>query len=249
MSIKRLCDVVLSFSALVALLPLLLPVMVVLRLTGEHYIFYVQQRIGLGGRPFGLLKFATMLRDSPKMGTGDITVSNDPRVLPFGRILRKTKINELPQLINVLKGDMSLIGPRPLTAKNFACYDDAVQEVIGRIRPGLSGAGSIVFRDEETMIAQGGVPPEEFYKRVIAPYKGQLEVWYVENRCLLLDCVLTGLTVWVVLFPRSTRCPMFLMNLQKQHQLQPSSWSEAISGEQRVLGPLQNVPILHKEVN
>ena len=112
---KRFFDIVLSGLAILCLSPLLIPVVIILKLTGEHYIFYTQERIGLGGKPFGLLKFATMLKNSPNMGAGDITTHNDPRVLPFGRILRKTKINELPQLFNIFLGDMSIIGPRPLT--------------------------------------------------------------------------------------------------------------------------------------
>ena len=135
----RLCDIVLALIALIILCPLLLPVVLVLRLTGEGEIFYVQERIGLSQRPFGLLKFATMLKNSPHMGTGTITVRNDPRVLPVGRILRKTKINELPQLLNVLAGDMSVIGPRPLTKNHFNHYSPELRDVIGSVRPGLSG--------------------------------------------------------------------------------------------------------------
>lgn len=197
----RLCDVVLSLFAIVVLSPLLVPVAIILKLTGEHHVFYMQERIGIGGKPFGLLKFATMLKDSPNIGTGDITIRNDPRVLPFGRILRKTKINELPQIINVLLGDMSIIGPRPLTSKNFNYYSDEVKEVIGRMRPGLSGAGSIVFHDEESMMADSGMPYEEFYKLHISPCKGALEVWYYQNQSLLLYLKLIALTTLVVIKP------------------------------------------------
>jgi lipopolysaccharide/colanic/teichoic acid biosynthesis glycosyltransferase len=204
MSLKRLCDIILSACALLVLSPLMVPIMVILRFTGEHYVFYGQPRVGRNGKLFMLLKFATMLKDSPNMGTGDITVLNDPRVLPVGRILRKTKINELPQLINVLKGDMSLIGPRPVTPKHFAYYGGTVKATIGRVRPGLSGVGSVVFRDEETMIAQSGLMPEELYQGGIAPCKGALEVWYVEHQSLALDLLLIGLTLWVVLSPGST---------------------------------------------
>ena len=142
-----------------------------------------------------------MLEDSPNIGTGDITIRNDPRVLPFGRILRKTKINELPQLINVLKGDMSIIGPRPLTPKNFNYYSDKVKDVVSRIRPGLSGIGSIVFCDEETMIANSGMSPQEFYRQCISSYKGDLEVWYYRNRGLILYFKLIILTILVVIRP------------------------------------------------
>jgi lipopolysaccharide/colanic/teichoic acid biosynthesis glycosyltransferase len=198
---KRLMDFVLSVCALVALLPLLLPVAVLLKLTGEHFIFYRQQRIGFGGKSFGLLKFATMVLDSPNLGTGDITVKNDPRVLPLGRILRKTKINELPQILNVLMGDMAVIGPRPLTPKNFEYYSQDTQDVIGKMRPGLSGVGSIVFRDEESLMENVEGSYEDFYRTRISPYKGELEIWYYKNQGLALDVKLILLTLWVVLDP------------------------------------------------
>src|SRR2546426_755943 len=111
--IKRSLDLILCLAALLALLPLFLVIVVVLSMTGEHEVFFRQRRIGYGNRSFGLWKFVTMMKDSPETGT--ITAANDPRILPVGRFLRKTKINELPQLINVLKGDMSIVGPRPLT--------------------------------------------------------------------------------------------------------------------------------------
>ena len=117
----RFFDIIFSSLALIIFLPIFTLVAVLLRFTGEGEVFYVQQRIGFNGREFGLLKFATMLKDSPNMLGGDITIKNDPRVLPIGRFLRLTKINELPQLINVISGSMSLIGPRPLTKKCFLC--------------------------------------------------------------------------------------------------------------------------------
>ncbi len=174
---KRFFDIILSGMAILVFSPLLLPVIIILKLTGEHYIFYTQERVGKGGKPFGLLKFATMLKDSPNMGSGDITEKNDPRVLPFGRFLRKTKINEMPQLFNIFLGDMSIIGPRPLTFRNFSYYSEAVQETINSLSPGLSGIGSIVFRDEESILAKSGMDYTEFYKQKIAPYKGALECW------------------------------------------------------------------------
>lgn len=198
---KRLLDILLSFIALLLLSPLLVPIMIILKLTGEHYIFYTHQRIGRGGKPFGLLKFATMLKASPNMGTGDITIRNDPRVLPFGRILRKTKINELPQIINVLKGDMSIIGPRPVTPNHCNFYSGEIKEIIGRMRPGLSGVGSIVFRDEETLVSVSGMPSQEFYKQHISPYKGKLEAWYYEHKSFFLDLKLIALTVLVIFRP------------------------------------------------
>ena len=123
-----------------------------------------------------------MLKNSMNMGTGSITLQNDPRVTKIGSFLRKTKINELPQIINILKGDISLVGPRPLVAKTFNAYNDEVQSKIYNVKPGLTGIGSIVFRDEESIIsAVKDEDPHEFYKRVIAPYKGELEMWYQKH--------------------------------------------------------------------
>lgn len=193
----------LSGFAILVLSPLLIPVIIILKLSGEHYIFYSQERIGKNARPFGLLKFATMLKDSPNMGTGEITTRNDPRVLPFGAFLRKTKINELPQLFNILLGDMSIIGPRPVTAKHFSYYAPDVQEQIGRMLPGLSGIGSVIFRDEETIMAKSGMDYTECYRIRIAPYKGELELWYLNHKNLWVDFLIIFVTAWVVVFPSS----------------------------------------------
>ncbi len=200
---KRLLDILISFFSLAVFLPFGLPIALILRLTGEGEIFFIQQRVGLNGRLFGLIKFATMLKASPSMGPGDITVHNDPRVLAFGRILRKTKINEVPQLINVLKGDMSIVGPRPQTPRYFALFPDHVRKGIIDLRPGLTGLGSIVFRDEEGMAGRSGMDQVEFHRNVIAPHKGELELWYKSHQSMWLDLKLIFLTAWVILFPNS----------------------------------------------
>ena len=199
---QRLLDILLSGLALLVLSPLLLPIALVLRLTGEGEVFYVQQRVGRGGQPFGLYKFATMLKNSPNLGTGTVTVKNDPRVLPLGRLLRKTKINELPQLLNIFKGDMSLIGPRPQTQRCFDAFPARSQAEIIKVRPGLSGIGSIVFRDEEELM-HASKDPERFYDQVIMPYKGALEEWYVAHQGLWTYLAAIFVTAWVVLFPAS----------------------------------------------
>lgn len=199
---SRLFDLLLSAAALFVLSPLLLPVMIVLRLTGEGEVFFVQQRVGLNGRRFGLLKFATMLKNSPNMGTGTVTLKDDPRILPVGHFLRKTKINELPQLLNILAGDMSVIGPRPQAERCFSAFPPQVQEQIVKVRPGLSGIGSIVFRDEEQLL-HGEQDQVAFYDQVIAPYKGELENWYIANQGIVVYFLLIFATVWVVLFPKS----------------------------------------------
>lgn len=199
----RLLDLILSTIAIVGLIPLLLPLSLILRFTGEGKVFFRQKRIGRGEKTFNLLKFATMLEDSPNLPGGDITSGDDPRVLPVGKFLRKTKINELPQLINILMGEISVIGPRPLTPKNFEMYNRDIQKMISKVRPGLSGIGSIVFRDEESVIAASGKDPLVFYEKDISPYKGKLESWFVENRSFYLYIFLILITGLVVVFPKS----------------------------------------------
>ena len=201
---KRLCDILIALIALLILSPFFIVIIVALAATGEHEVFYRQTRIGAGYKTFGIWKFATMLKDSPNIGTGSLTVRGDPRVTVVGRFLRATKINELPQLINVLTGEMSLVGPRPQMKVDFDLYPPDVRDAIYSVPPGVTGIGSIVFRDEELLLSRPGVEPREFYVDKIAPYKGALELWYVSHRSLALDARLVLLTAWVVLRPEST---------------------------------------------
>jgi lipopolysaccharide/colanic/teichoic acid biosynthesis glycosyltransferase len=200
---QRIFDILFSGLALVVLAPLLVPVVLILRFTGEGEIFFGQERVGRGGEPFRLLKFATMLKDSPNIGTGTITTRDDPRVLPFGKFLRSTKINELPQLLNVLRGDMSVIGPRPQTRRCFDAFPGGYQAEIVKVRPGLSGAGAVAFRAEDRMMDDAD-SADRFYDEVIMPYKGALEAWYVRNADLTHYFALIGLTCWVIVFSSST---------------------------------------------
>jgi len=199
----RFFDIFFSALALVFLAPLLIPVMVILKLTGEGEIFYKQERVGQYGKKFGIWKFATMLKNSPNMQNAYITTHGDPRVLPFGRFLRKSKINELPQLINILVGDISLVGPRPQVEAHLEMYPkEHLQDVLS-IKPGLTGIASLFFRDEETMISRSSLEPKEFYRLYIAPYKTALELWYKEHQNLYTYFMLIALTAWSVLFSES----------------------------------------------
>lgn len=193
----RFLDVVLAGLASVVLLPLFGLVALVLRFTGEREVFYRQCRIGRGGREFRLLKFATMLKESPSIATGDLTVSGDPRVLPTGRFLRASKINELPQLFNVLKGDMSLIGPRPQTPAHFALIPVEFRAEILAVRPGLSGPAAILFRDEDAVLSRVA-DPVDYYARVIAPVKGRLDAAFAAHRSLSSYFLLICATALVV---------------------------------------------------
>lgn len=198
----RIMDVILSGLALLILCPLLLPLAAILRLTGEGEVFFVQKRVGRNGEYFGLYKFATMLKNSPNIGSGTVTLKDDPRVLPVGKFLRTTKINELPQLLNILLGDMSIVGPRPQTRRCFDAFPEQSQGAIMQVRPGLSGLGSIAFRGEEDMM-DASSDPDRFYDEVIMPYKGLLEEWYVANKSLAVYVKVIFVTTVVVLVPSS----------------------------------------------
>ena len=214
----RIIDVLLSLLALLVLLPLFIPIVIILLLTGEHKVFYLQTRVGYKNKDFKIIKFATMLSNSANMGSGSLTLKNDPRVLPFGTFLRKTKINELPQILNIIIGDLSIVGPRPQMQVDFEKYSDDVQNKIYNVRPGLTGIGSIIFRDEESLIsvASENENPHDFYKRVIAPYKGELEIWYHSHRSVFLDSQLIFMTAWAIVSPETRLYEKWFKDLPKR---------------------------------
>ncbi|MFN8307689.1 MAG: sugar transferase [Ferruginibacter sp.] len=199
--LKRIFDILIAGIALVLLSPILIPSIMILLVTGEREVFYFQKRIGYKNRPFDIWKFATMLKNSPNIGTGEITLRNDPRVTKFGKILRMTKVNELPQIINVFKGDMSIVGPRPLMEVSFKLYPEEVQRVIYNCKPGMTGIGSLIFRDEEKIVSEAADPKAMY--AAIYPYKGALELWYQKNASLYTDFMIIFLTAWSILFPEN----------------------------------------------
>ncbi|HOO03032.1 MAG TPA: sugar transferase [Rectinema sp.] len=205
MRLTRFFDIVLSFIAIVILLPFMIPIMIILKLTGEHHIFYRQPRVGKGGKDFYVFKFATMLKDSPNMPGGVLTQKNDPRILPFGRFLRKTKINELPQLVNILIGQMSFVGPRPQARKHYELYPAEVREAIDKFRPGLTGLASMIFRNESEILDKVGGDRDHFHDTVIAPYKGELELWYSHHCGWRSYFLLIALTIWVLFRPDDSK--------------------------------------------
>jgi lipopolysaccharide/colanic/teichoic acid biosynthesis glycosyltransferase len=194
---KRAFDIIVSGFALLVLSPFLLSLIIVLRLTGEGEVFYRQKRVGRAKRIFSIYKFATMLKNSPNLSGGDITIANDPRILRLGHFLRNTKINELPQLLNVLFGDMSVIGWRPTTPRLADLYPDNHWNALKDWRPGLSGIGSIVFRDEEKLLSHVA-DRLGIYQKVIVPYKSELELWYVSHQNFWLDMKLIYITALAI---------------------------------------------------
>ena len=201
--VKRFFDLFLAILAFILFSPVLLILILALLVTGEHEVFYPQNRIGYLNVPFKIIKFATMMKDSPNMGTGSITLRNDPRVTRVGRFLRKSKLNELPQIFNVLFGQMSMVGPRPQMKADFIKFPEHIQSSLYNVKPGITGIGSIIFRDEEKWISDAPGDKHEFYKNHIAPYKGELEIWYQEHLSLSTDFILIFLTVWVIVSPDS----------------------------------------------
>ncbi|HUM96496.1 MAG TPA: sugar transferase [Chitinophagaceae bacterium] len=214
--IKRFFDIIFSLLAIILLSPILIPVIILLLLTGEHEVFYRQDRVGYKNKIFKIWKFATMLKNSPNMGDGDITKRGDPRITPVGKFLRQSKINELPQLINIITGDMSFVGPRPLMKVGFDRYTDALKAKVYNVIPGLTGIGSIVFRDEELIITQSKLPPQETYRTIILPYKGALEVWYQQHRNFYTDFMILFLTAWYIVFPNSNLVHKVFPSLPKR---------------------------------
>lgn len=199
--IKRITDILIATIALILLSPIVIPSIIILFFTGEHRVFYFQKRMGYKNKLFNIWKFATMLKNSPNMGTGEITLRNDYRVTTFGKILRMTKVNELPQVVNVFKGDMSIVGPRPLMEVSFKQYPDEVQQKIYNSKPGMTGIGSLIFRDEEKIVSDAPDPRAMYI--IIYRYKGKLELWYQEHASLYTDFMIIFLTAWSILFPKN----------------------------------------------
>jgi len=189
---KRALDVVLSALMLAVISPLLLIVCVLVKLTSPGPVFYRQNRVGKGGRPFNIVKFRSMVIDADRHGPG-LTSAGDPRVTKCGAVLRQLKIDELPQLWNVLKGDMSLVGPRPELPLYVANYDSQ-QRMVLTVRPGITDTASIAFRWEEHLLAQRR-NPEQFYEEDILPCKLALNLEYVTNMSLQYDFLIVARTV------------------------------------------------------
>ncbi len=214
--IKRFFDIIFSLVAIVILLPVFIPVIILLLLTGEHEVFYKQDRVGYKNKIFKILKFATMLKNSSNMGDGDITKRGDPRITAVGKFLRQSKLNELPQVFNIFLGDMSFVGPRPLMKVGFDRYSDEMKSKVYNAQPGLTGIGSIVFRDEELIITQSNLPPHECYRDIILPYKGALEVWYHKHLNFFTDFMILFLTAWYIVFPKSNMVYKVFPSLPKR---------------------------------
>jgi len=183
---------------LLLLAPLFAVVAILIKLGSDGPVFFKQERMGRGFRPFFIYKFRTMVRDAQKAGL-QITAGGDARVTAIGRMLRKTKIDELPQLINVVKGDMSVVGPRPEVRKYVEYYKQDY-EVILSVRPGITDISSLTFRDEESVLKSQN-DPEHFYLNALLPEKMRLAKEYILRRSFFYDLKLIFLTFYRILVP------------------------------------------------
>jgi lipopolysaccharide/colanic/teichoic acid biosynthesis glycosyltransferase len=196
---KRVFDFFMAFIGLMLVSPLFVIVSLINKFVAKE-IFFIHQRIGQNYKPFNMIKFTTMVKDAHIVGS-TITRNNDPRVTRIGSFLRSTKINELPQLINVLKGDMSFVGPRPLPAKELEIYNPEVAKKIYSIKPGITGLGSLYFYNEEILLSKDKNIAEDSFKNVIIPQKSELELWYVDHRSFLFDLKVIIATLSLVIIP------------------------------------------------
>jgi len=199
MVIKRIFDLILSFFGIIIALPIFIFIPILNILSGSK-VFFIQERIGKNHKPFKLIKFATMVENAHIIGS-TVTHQNDSRVTKIGAILRKTKLNEIPQLINVLIGDMSFVGPRPLPQKELSMYELNWAKKIYSMKPGITGLGSLYFYNEEMLLPENKDIAEIFFKEVIIPHKVELELWYAEHRNFILDIKIFIATLLLVFMP------------------------------------------------
>lgn len=194
---KRLFDVAASTAGLVAIAPLLAATAVLVKASSPGPVLFRQQRIGRGGKPFELWKFRTMRVAS---AGPQVTVNGDPRITPVGRVLRKTKLDELPELVNVLRGDLSLVGPRPEVARYVALYPDAERAFLQQFRPGITDPATIRFRNEEDILARAA-DVEHAYVHEVLPIKLRMYREYLERASFLSDLGVLAGTLWAIARP------------------------------------------------
>lgn len=196
---KRTFDLVTAVLGLILVSPVLLMTAGLIKCTSRGPVFFQQERIGRNFRPFRIFKFRTMVQDAPKLG-GQITCGDDSRITLIGRLLRKTKLDELPQLFNVLKGDMSLVGPRPEVPRYVEMFREDYAEIL-RVRPGITDLASLYYRDEASLLGHADDPEEE-YIRCILPEKMRLAKEYIAKASLVFDLMIILKTVLCIMSDR-----------------------------------------------
>jgi len=193
--VKRFFDLIVAFAGLILFSPLFVLVIVAIKLDSDGPVFFRQERVGKGFRPFVLYKFRTMVRNAPNLG-GPLTMPRDPRITRIGSLLRKAKVDELPQLFNVMRGDMSLVGPRPEVPHYVEQYRTDFEEIL-QVRPGITDLASIKYRDEHALLATAS-NPEELYCRDILPDKIRLAKEYVSKSSFFFDLTVIVRTILIL---------------------------------------------------
>lgn len=234
---KRILDIIISLTSLIILSPVFLILMLVLACTGEHCIFFKQKRIGKNSQPFYIWKFATMLKNSPNLGTKEITLRNDPRVTRVGKFLRITKLNELPQLFNVIAGEMSIVGPRPLMEVSYNLYPKDLAKKVYTSIPGITGVGSIIYRDEEKIVTASR-NPQATYQSLIR-HKASLEIWYQNNASLWTDLKIIFVTAFAIFTPVDHLVKKYFPGLPSKEEPMGESTLKTIQEESGIKATFQ----------
>ena len=209
--VKRGADILFSILGILVSAPLLLISVILIFISGEAYPVYLSYRIGKDGKLFRMFKLRTMSRN--KQSKSPITSYNDNRINLFGRFLRFSKIDELPQFFNILNGDLSFVGPMPMLPEVYFFYSDKTREKLNTIRPGVTGIGSIIFRNESDLFKKVKGSHERFYKDNIAPAKADLELWYTKNSSFIIDFKILILTFVAILYGKVKSLKRHFKNL------------------------------------
>ncbi|MBV8514491.1 MAG: sugar transferase [Acidobacteria bacterium] len=194
---KRAFDFVLSLIALIVISPILLTVALIIKISSPGPVLYRGLRIGSKGHPFHICKFRTMVIEAEKLG-GSATAEDDPRITPIGKFLRRHKLDELPQFLNVFFGDMSLVGPRPEVAKYVEMYTEEEHAILD-LKPGITDWASI-WNSNEAAVLEGSKDPEKTYEELIRPTKLALQLFYARHHSLSIDIKILAHTFCKLLF-------------------------------------------------
>ena len=203
LNLKRLLDLTFALLGLIIAIPILIIAIFLLFFSGEKSPLFAQYRVGLSGELFLFYKLRTMRKIKKGEKNSSLTLADDKRITFLGKFLRATKIDELPQLFNVIYGDLSIVGPRALMPEIFNLYSLSERQQIATIRPGITGLGSIIFRNEQYILRKYNQPSEKTYKDEIAPVKASLELWYIDRMSFSLDLKILFTTLWLLLYSRS----------------------------------------------
>ena len=212
---KRFFDIVFALMGIVITGPFLLLSILIIFISGETKPLFIQLRVGKDRQLFRFYKLRTMKR-TQSQNSGPITFHGDDRITKVGLFLRWSKMDEFPQFFNVLNGDLSFVGPRPLMPETFYAYDKSTQKRIAKVKPGITGVGSVVFRNEALLLKQAGENKQkDFYLNKILPYKGELEEWYVKHQSFGIDLKLLFFSAAVIAYSRMTGLHNYFKNLPK----------------------------------